>query len=200
MYSILIYKIIMKTNNSLSDFTTGKYLLIFATIVLLFTQCKKDPADLTDPAPGTPAISFTFNGTKYEYVSNGIKDANGKVLDAFGNRIVNNLTVNNYKTNIEVSGTSNNVPIKFTATYNSIIPLSGDNVIYSLKVGNNAYTLQTVVTDVKGNNYVTFFNGKTANFYEGKFSGEFIFFGEAGIIQRISITDGTFLVTQAQDQ
>ena len=200
MYTILIYKIIAKMNSSLNDFITGKNLLIFAAMVLLFTQCRKDPANLTDPAPGTPALSFTFDGTKYEYVSNGIKDSNGKALDAFGNRVVNNLTVSNYKTHIEVSGTSNNVPIQFSATYNSVIPLAGDNVLYTLKVGNDVYTLSAAVTDVNGNNYVTFFNGKTANFYQGKFSGEFIFFAEAGIIQRISITDGTFLVTQAKDQ
>ena len=78
----------MKTQN-LRLLSLGNLLIIVA-VFFLFSQCKKDQANLTDPDPGTPAISFTLNSIKYEYKSNGVKDANGKVLDAFGYRIVKN--------------------------------------------------------------------------------------------------------------
>ena len=65
--------------------------LIIRLIIFLVTVgslsfisgCKKDEV-LVDPASDTPSLSFTFNGKKYSYKSNGIKDTNGKVADAFG--------------------------------------------------------------------------------------------------------------------
>ena len=181
--------------------------LIIRLIIFLVTVgslsfisgCKKDEV-LVDPASDTPSLSFTFNGKKYSYKSNGIKDTNGKVADAFGYFKNKQIPVADYKTYAEVNGTSGGDKIIFKATYNSGLPLEGDVVNYSLTVGSVIYTLQNTVTLKAGKNYLKNLNGKTANFFEGEFTGDFATFTSLGTVQKVTVADGTFLVTRAADQ
>jgi hypothetical protein len=170
--------------------------ILYRLVLVLLLSCKKPE----DPAPNTPALSFTLQGKKYSYTSNGIKDISGKVADAFGYNIVKGKKIKDAVTHIEVIGSSNNESLHFIADYKSYFPLEGDSVYYSLTVGSKVYKFQNLVTPPAEKNYISAFTGTTATFYKGEFHGSVPFFTDLGTVQNIKIEDGTFLVTKSADQ